>query len=206
MKKAELLALGLTEDQAVAVETASEKELKDYVPYSRFKDVNDEKNTLKESLKDRDKQIDDLKNSTDIDGLKKQIEELQSANTKKDKEHEAAIKAIRIETALDAALTGAKAKNAKAVKALLDLENADLAKDGTIKGLSEQITKLVEGEDTSFLFESTETQKPVMKGAKPADVGVQKPGTKVDFTKMNYEELAAYMDANPGASVSDKIE
>ena len=71
---------------------------------------------VKESLKERDKQIYDLKNSTDIEGLKKQIEDLQTANTEKDEEHAAAIKALKIETALDAALTAAKAKNIKAVK------------------------------------------------------------------------------------------
>ena len=212
MKKSELLALGLNDEAAEKVEAAIAEFIKGngdyqkgYVPYARFKEVNDEKTALKESLKERDKQIDDLKNSTDIDGLKKQISDLQTANKAKDEEHAAAIKALKIDTAIDAALTAAKARNIKAVKGLLDLEDADLAKDGTVKGLADQIKKLVEGEDTSFLFDPADASspKPNVKGAKPADAGTQKPTGEVDFAKMTYEELAAYMEANPNVEIPE---
>jgi len=206
MKKNEFMALGMDEEMATKVETAVAEHLKGFIPYARFKEVNDEKGKLAESLKERDWQLETLKNSTgDIEALKKEITKLQGANTKKDEEHAAAMKAVRIEAAVDAALIAAKAKNAKAVKALLDLDDADLAKDGTIKGLDGQIKKLVEAEDTAFLFDAAETepQKPNVKGAKPADVGVKTPDGKVDFTKMSYEELAAYMEANPNAEIPE---
>jgi len=204
MKKAELVTLGLTEEQAGKIETASLEELKGYIPKARFDEVNTEKNTLKETVKERDKQLDDLKKSTDVEGMKKQIEELQAANTKKDEEHAAEIKALKIDTAIDAALVAANAKNLKAVKALLDLEDADFAKDGAIKGLADQIKKLTEAEDSSFLFEAADSgKKPPIKGAKPAESKHEKPDGKVDFTKMTLEELEAYMESNPGVEIPE---
>ena len=206
MKKAEFVALGMDEEMATKAETAVAEHLKGFIPYTRFKEVNDEKGKLSDSLKERDEQLETLKNSTgDVAGLKKEIEKLQTENGKKDEKHAAEIKALKIQTALDAALTAAKAKNVKAVTALLDLDDADLAKDGTIKGLDSQIKKLVESEDTSFLFDPAETEptKPTVKGAKPAEVGTKTPDGKIDFSKMSYEELAAYMEANPNAVIPD---
>ena len=206
MKKNELLALGLDEETAVKIETAFAETLKNaYVPKARFDEVNTEKSNFQTTLKERDGQLETLKKSTDVGGLKKQIEDLQADNTKKDEEHAAAIKALKIETALDTALTTARAKNIKAVKSLLDLEDADLAKDGTIKGLADQIKKLAEGEDTSFLFDvepdDDSKVKFTPKGAKPAESLLQKPDGKVDFTKMSYEELAAFIEANPNVEI-----
>ena len=57
------------------------------------------------------------------------------------------------------ALTSAKAKNLKAVKALLDLENAEIQEDGTVKGLLENIETLKGAEDSKFLFETDEAPK-----------------------------------------------
>lgn len=201
MKKDELLKLGLDEETAKKVETASTEELKGYIPKARFDEVNGEKNTLATTLKDRDTQLETLKNSTgDVEGLKKQITDLQTANKQKDDAHAAEVKTLKINAAVDAALVAAKAKNAKAVKALLDLEKAELADDGKIKGLDEQIKKLSGAEDSKFLFD-TDTKKPTMKGALPGETGKEEPDTKVDTSKMTYEEIAAYMEANPDAKI-----
>ena len=199
MRKAELLKLGLEEELAIKVETASQEELKGYIPKARFDDAIDERNTLRESVKERDVQLETLKNSAnDIEGLKKQIADLQIVNTEKDKAHAAEIETLKINAAVDSALTGAKAKNAKAVKALLDLEKAELSDDGTVKGLEDQLKKLQGADDSKFLFDS-EPKKPTLTGANPAESGVEEIDTTVDVSKMSYEELAAYMEANPEA-------
>ncbi len=201
MKKDELMKLGLDEETAKKVEAASVEELKGFIPKARFDEVNTEKNTLQTALKERDGQLETLKNSTgDMDGLKKQITELQTANTEKDKAHADEIRTLKIIAAVDAALSAAKAKNGKAVRALLDLEKAELADDGTIKGLSDQIKKLQEAEDSKFLF-NAETKQTKLKGASPAETGREDPDTRVDVSKMSYEELAAYMEANPDAQI-----
>ena len=201
MKKDDLIKLGLDEDTAAKVEAASTEELKGFIPKTRFDEVNNAKNALQETVKERDGQLETLKNSTgDIEGLKKQITELQAANNEKDKAHAAEIKNLRVNTAVDAALSGAKAKNLKAVRALIELDNADLDENGAVKGLDSQIKKLLEAEDTRFLFD-TDVKKTTMKGAKPAESGTDEPEKRLDLTKMTYEELAAYMETNPDAKI-----
>ena len=201
MKKDDLIKLGLDEATAIKIEAASNEELKGFIPKTRFDEVNTEKNTLQAALKERDTQLETLKNSTgDIDGLKKQITDLQTANRESEKAHAAEIKTLKINAAVDAALSTAKAKNMKAVKALLDLEKTELSDEGTVKGLDDQIKKLLGADDSKFLFD-TETKKTTMKGAAPADAGKEEPDSKVDITKMTYEELASYMDANPDVKI-----
>ena len=60
--------------------------------------------------------------------------------------------------ALDKALSGAKARNATAVKALLDREKLSFA-GGEIIGLDKQLSTLRKGEDTAFLFEQETPHK-----------------------------------------------
>jgi hypothetical protein len=201
MKKDELIKLGCDEETTKKVEASQDEELKGYIPKVRFDEVNNEKKSLELTVKERDTQLEDLKKSTsDVEGMKKQIADLQTANGEKDKAHAAEIQTIKINAAVEAALTAAKAKNAKAVRALLDLEKAKLADDGTIEGLADQIKKLQGADDSKFLFD-TETKQTKMKGASPAETGIEEPDMKVDISKMNYEELAAYMDANPEAKI-----
>lgn len=156
MNKEKLMELGLTEELASKVV----KELDgNYVPKARFNEVNSELKTAKDQVKDRDSQLETLKKSVgDSEELKKQIETLQNDNKAKDDAHAAEIKQIKIDAAVDKALADAKAKNPKAVKALLDLAKAELADDGTIKGLDAQIKGLTEAEDSKFLFEVDNSQ------------------------------------------------
>lgn len=156
--------------------------------------------TLKGQVKERDGQLETLKNSTgNIEDLKTQIATLQADNQAKDEAHAAEIKKIKIDNAIETALNSAKAKNNIAVKALLNLENAELNEDGTIKGLKEQIEGLVKGEDTKFLFNSENTKK--FKGAVPGESGVEEPDGKVDLSKMTYDERAAYLEEHPEVDV-----
>ena len=171
MKKEELIKLGLDEETAKKVEAAFAEELKGFIPKTRFDEVNAAKNTLQTALKERDDQLETLKTSTgDIDAMRKRITDLQTANLEKDKAHAAEIMTLKINSAIDTALTSAKAKNSKAVRALLDLDKAELSDDGTIKGLSDQIKKLQGAEDSKFLFD-TDTKKTTVKGASPAETG-----------------------------------
>ena len=156
MNKEKLIEMGLTEELATKVA----KELDgNYVPKTRFNEVNTELKQAKDQVKERDSQLETLKKSVgDSDELKKQIETLQNENKTKDETHAAEIKQLKIDTAVDKALADAKAKNPKAVKALLDLAKAELSDDGTIKGLDAQIKALTEAEDSKFLFDTDSTQ------------------------------------------------
>ena len=146
-------------------------------------------------------QIETLKKSAgDNTELQNQITALQEANKQKDKDHANEIKALKISNAVDVALTNAKAKNNTAVKALLAafLEKAELADDGTVKGLDDEIGKLTKGEDTAFLFDTSGKAK--FKGAKAAEKSdPHNQPTGDDLSKMSYDELCKYMEENPDA-------
>lgn len=163
--------------------------------------VNAEVESLKGQISDRDKQLETLKNSTgDVEGMKQEIAKLQADNKAKDDAHAAEIKQLKIDAAIDSALTGAKAKNNTAVKALLkDLDKAELADDGTIKGLAEQIEALQKSD--AYLFDTTTKKKTQVKGAKPGESGNDDGDHEVDTSKMTYSELAAYMAEHPDAEI-----
>ena len=200
MKKDDLIKLGLDEETAERVAAASTEELKGFIPKARFDEVNTAKNHAEEQVKERDKQIEGLKAASgDAESLKKQIETLQAANKQKDSEHAAEIKRLKIDAAVDAALTAAKAKNLKAARALLELDKAELSDDGTVKGLAEQIDKLKAGDDTKFMFDAS--GKPKLKGAKTGEDGIDDGDGKPDLSKMSYDELCAYLEENPGATL-----
>lgn len=175
----------------------SEEIGKGFVARADFNTLNAEKKALADTVKDRDKQLETLKASTgDTEALKQQIATLQADNTAAAKAHEAEIKRLKIDTAVDLALSAAKAKNTKAVKALLELDNAELAEDGTVKGLGDQIKKLVESPESGFMFE-TDKQKPGFKGFKPGEGGDVSPTGDKDPKDMTYDELCAYLAENP---------
>lgn len=169
MTKEKLLEWGLTEEQATKVMEGLNGS---FVTKSRFNEVNTELTNAKNTIKERDTQLETLKKSTgDTKALQDQITQLQTDNANQKKAHEAELKALKIGNAVDMALTGAKAKNNTAVKALMAdfLAKAELADDGTVKGLGDEIKKLVDGQDTAFLFEKSTGTK--FKGAKSAEKG-----------------------------------
>lgn len=169
MTKEKLLEWGLTEEQAAKVMEGLNGS---FVTKSRFNEVNTELTNAKNTIKERDTQLETLKKSTgDTKALQDQITQLQTDNANQKKAHEAELKALKIGNAVDMALTGAKAKNNTAVKALMAdfLAKAELAEDGTVKGLDAEVKKLVEGKETAFLFEKSTGTK--FKGAKSAEKG-----------------------------------
>ena len=173
---------------------------KGFVARADFNTLNTEKKALADTVKDRDKQLETLKDSTgDTEALRQQIAVLQEDNAASAKAYKAEIKRLKVDTAVDLALAAAKAKNAKAVKALLELDNAELAEDGTVKGLSDQIKKLVEAPESAFLFDTGKQQS--FKGFKPGEGGDVPPAGGKDPKDMTYDELCAYLAENPDAKL-----
>lgn len=166
----------------------SEEIGKSFVARADFNTLNTEKKALADTVKDRDKQLETLKASTGgIEALKTQIATLQTENATAAQAHEDEIKRLKIDTAVELALSAAKAKNVKAVKALLDLDKAELAEDGTVKGLADQIKKLAAAPDSGFMFEAAK-QKQDFKGFKPGESGDSTPSG--DLTLENFRKLS----------------
>ena len=168
MTKDDLVALGLTEEQAKKVAAQLEQF---YVAKERLQEVEAELTAAKATIKERDGQLETLKKASgDAGELKAQIATLQQENQAKDEAHATELKALKISNAVELALTGAKARNNVAAKALLGdfLAKAELDADGTVKGLAEAVKKLAEDKETAFLFESPGGK---FKGAKAAEKG-----------------------------------
>lgn len=83
--------------------------------------------------------------------LQKAADDYKAQFEKAQQDHAAQLSELKFNHALEAAVTGAKAKNIKAVTALLSRDTLKLKDDGTIEGLDDQIKTIKEQND--YLFE-----------------------------------------------------
>ena len=154
MTKKDFTDLGISEELATKAAEASKKELEGYVQKSKYDLAVTEKETLEIQIKEHGKQLEELKKAAKgSEELEKKVKELQDNAAASKAKYEKQINDIQLNHAIDTALKEAKAKNAKAVRSLLDMNDIVLD-DGKVKGLDKQIKKLQEAEDSKFLFES----------------------------------------------------
>ena len=117
----------------------------------RYNKLKTQKTELEAQIKERDTQLADLsKSNKDNEGLLNQIKDLQALNKQTTTDYENKINQMQFDYALEGALTNAKSKNNKALKALLDM-NSIKYQEGKLEGLQEQIEALQK--DASYLFD-----------------------------------------------------
>ena len=164
MEREFLKGLGLEKDAIDKIMAENGKDIE--LEKGKVKDIQSQLVTANNTIKERDKQLEILKNSPDNpETLKQQIQQLQDDNKAKDEAHQKEIKELKVNSALEKALTNAKAKNAKAVQALLDLgDDVELNEDGTIRRLDEKIKALKKSD--AYMF-NDDKQKVKIDGAKP---------------------------------------
>lgn len=135
-----------------------------------------------QQIKDRDKQLDDLaKQAKDSEELTAEIERLKGENKTATEELQQKLDQQAFEFSLEKALNKAGAKNAKAVKALLDTESIKL--DGeTLLGLDDQLKVLKESD--AYLF--GEDEPAGLKGRKPHEGGTGTQGIKNPWSKESF--------------------
>lgn len=196
----EILGDSYTEDTEKKI---SQEIGKNFVAKADFNAKNDALKNLEAQVRERDTQLENLKKSTgDADALKEQITALQNQNAADKQAYEAELARVRLDNAVEKALTAAGAKNNTAVKALL----ADFLKDakpddsGVIRGLEAELKAMADAEDTAFLFESAGDKGQQFQGMKPGAVGGKTPPPQNKEPKdMTYDELCAYLAENPDA-------
>ena len=165
MKKEEFEALGISGELAEKAANASAEELKGYVPKSRFDEVNEAKKQAENAVKDRDKQLEDLKKSEgDSEALKKQIADLQEENKKTVEANEKAMKQLKRESIDNQLLTEAGAKNNKAAIALLGKVDEKLDEEAYKAERMKQLETVVKEND--YLF-NPKNSVPQVQGASP---------------------------------------
>nr|WP_278430346.1 phage scaffolding protein [Brevibacillus laterosporus] len=190
-----LKSMGLSEEQITKIMGGVEEKYKGYVPKHRFDEVNEAKKQLETDLKDRDKQLTELKKSVgDNEDLKKQIETLQSDNKAKDEQYQTKIKDMQVSTAIKLALTG-EAHDPDLIAGLLDKSKIEINEDGTLKGgLDDQVKALRESK--AFLFvEKPQDKGFQFKGAQPAE-GTRNNGDNKGQTDDFGKRLADFAKSN----------
>ena len=158
--------------------------------------VKEQVEALKGQLNERDSQLEELK-KVDVDKLNSEIERLQAENKSAKEESERVISEMRRDGAIRDKLHAAQARDIDMVMKLLDLAKVAEDKEGNITGIDEQIKALTENELTRGWFGN----KPALpSGAEPTP-GAQNP-TQKKISEMSYEELDAFMKANPDIDIS----
>jgi len=195
--KEQLVAMGMSEELAQKV--IDEVVDGNFVPKSRFNEVNEENKNLKKAAGDHAQQLEDLKKSNgDNATLQQQITDLQKANADMQKAHDAEIAQLKLTNAIEAALMSAGAKNVKAARSLLDDSKLKLGDDGKVSGLEEQINTIKKSDGYMF---AEKTPAPKLKGFQPGASGTVPPGSETDTSKMTYSEMVAYLATNPDAKI-----
>ena len=130
----------------------------DFVRRTRLNEESDKVKELRDQLKDYDKQIEDLKKHADASSeLQEEIKKIQDAKKAEVEELTNKLRNKTLNSEIDKALIRRKARNPKAVKALLDMESIQLEDDDSVTGLDKQLDKLEEEE--GYMFEKEDTKK-----------------------------------------------
>lgn len=124
--------------------------------------LNQQITDLTNQITDRDNQLKDLKSKVgDNETLKNKIEELENANKTAKSNYDKTVADMKRDYAVNNSIRDAKAKNVKAVRALLDMDKVKMDGD-TVTGLKDQLDALAKSD--AYLFEATDTDKGGMKG------------------------------------------
>jgi len=145
------------DDKDVELFIASEND-GDFVRRNRLNEESDKVKELRSQLQDYDTQIEELKKHADTSSeLQDKIKEIQDAKKEEVESLNNKLRQKTLDNEVEKELIKRKARNPKAVKALLDNDTIKLEEDDSIIGLSEQLDKLQESDD--YLFESAEARK-----------------------------------------------
>ncbi len=150
-----------------------------------------ERDSYKEQLETAQTALKEF-DGVDVKELNGKIAQLTADMAKKESEHQAKIADMEFNSVLDSAISSSGARNAKALKALLDLETLKASKNQT-----EDIKSAIEAvkAENDYLFASDE----------PIHNPVRDTGNSPQGTKMTLSEAMQYANAHPNVDVKTLI-
>ena len=196
--KDKLVKLGLSEELAQkVVDNFGDVVDGVYVTKERFNEVNKELKQANETIKERDGQLDKLKNDNESnEDLKKTIQDLQKANKEAKEKADADLAAERKSNAIKMELIG-KVYNADITMSQLKLDEIVMDDNGKVKsGLKEQLASLKKTDSYLFIPEDNgsnnnqnQNAQSYIKGATPKD-GEGSPQTNLSKAEQFAKGLA----------------
>ena len=155
MTKEQLQKIGLTDEQIEKVFALKGKAFNDLEKEKlsldeKVEGLEAEKISLEKTIADANEKIDQFK-EMDIDSIKQEVQDWEKKYKEAEESKNIEITELKRQNAIESALSSAKAKNIKAVKALLDV-NSVIVKDGQVYGLNEQLETIKK--ENEYLFES----------------------------------------------------
>lgn len=159
MKRDELTKLGLDEEAVNKIMAIHGADVEKHKQAAMESEAN--LKALQDQLAEANQAIEGFK-ALDVEGIKKAADEWKAKAEKAQKEAADQVTKLKFDYGLDAALSQAKARNAKAVKALLNTQDLKLTETGDILGLKEQLESIKAEND--YLFESEEPKLKVTTG------------------------------------------
>lgn len=181
MKTEELKEIGLTDEQIKEVFRLNGLDLKGY---NEIKENNQaltaENDSLKESLNQANTTIEGFKDKDlDIEEIKKQADDYKAKFEEEQANRQREIEAIKLDNTINLGLLKSGAKNPKAVRALLDIDNLKESKN-----LNDDLASQIKGlmETDSYLFKNEEGKEGRSMGR----------GNKIppkDISEMTYSEI-----------------
>lgn len=171
MKKEELTKLGLSDEVADKVIALAKQELSDYIPRSRFNEVNQRLSDVTKERDDQFAELSKIKGNEDV--LNKKLAELKQQSEQSLKDYQTRLsnnsKTYAIKEKL---LNGAnKPHDLDLILSLVKLDQVTLNDDGSVIGVDEQIKNLAKNKP--FLFksneQSTNSQSFKLNGQVPTD-------------------------------------
>lgn len=174
MNKEKLLELGLTEEQADKVIEEHKSTLENqFIPKSRFDEVNEKKKTLETQVHERDTALSDLQKQVENKVDKAKVDEIKQQLKDKDKEYDLKLQETNKKLKIVSQIA-TTVHDSELVVGMLDISSINVDEQGNVIGLHEQIENLKESK--GFLFKSE--QKAVQKE------GII-PSNNIDTTKNN---------------------
>lgn len=174
------------------------KEIIDAIMDENGKDIESAKKpfadyeTIKQQLTDANKTIDGFKDM-DIETIRKEAKDWKEKAEQAEKDAAAKIAEMEFNVLLSSAVSAARGKNAKAIRALLDVD----ALKGS-KNQSEDIKTALEAlkKDNEYLFETDQTPPPYAPGT--GKTTPTKQYTAEEIGKMSMSEYRAYREQAGG--------
>lgn len=155
MKREDLKALGLTEEQ---IDKVLDMHHKEHDPIKKdletaqedLKNEKEKTSTHETTIKDLKKDLEEFKDA-DVSGMKKKIEDLENDIKTKDADHQKEIADRDFNDLLKESIAASKGRNAKAITALLDVDTLKASKNQK-EDIAAALKALTEAEDSKMLF------------------------------------------------------